>query len=480
MSVEELRAGFERLASTVVPEAQPYQQVLRRARRRRRWRRTRFGAAFAGLLVAGTTLVSPLGVGGGFPDGGWFGRGVADDGHPVTSDWAWQLIESPTRGNLAADSELVEELRAAARARSALPEARVLFVHEFAESRSAVVAHYSDTRASLSTFTARRGAGTGALVEGGGLRNYPVAPFQVVGDSTANFREGWSSDWLGGLAPAGCAVSTSGDATVDGTGGVRRSWQPAPTGDYVLAQRRPVGQSWQVSCAGTVRSRGPAGHGVAEASAYSPGPGPALDAWSGPVDQANATAAAGLYRELTSAAGLRAVDPVLRWSGTLVDAGRSQPAALIGPRSGPGPVVLHVGVATDALVGLTTRALDEPDEEETMAASRKDWSLVSTGTVGDAGLLATRLPERVGAHAVASDRLLVVPGPGAVRVEAVDAAGAVLGSAPVTGGAAVLPLPGQASAVRSVDGAGKTLARTSPGQFDPGRRLFGEELLSDW
>ncbi|WP_326557812.1 hypothetical protein [Micromonospora sp. NBC_01796] len=473
MSVDELRAGFRRLTDPVLPSEDPYGEVLRRARSRRRNRFAGFGAAGAALLALALSGPAIVGV------GGWQGA-PPSEGYPVESEWTWRLIDSPTRGNLAGDTELVSDLTRALADESPLPGVKVLFVHDFARSRVALVADYSDSAASLSVLREDRGASAGDLARSDGLRNARLDPFVnahgLLGDEEVRV-----SFWQLGLAPAGCTVATSEHATIGPDGAVRRVWQPAPTGDYAVSEEMPAAR-WRTTCDGVVRQEGPVEPGIDEIDDLAaPSDPEAASDWTTLLDRPTGQAALASYQELVGPAGLAATRPVVRWAGTVTDGAHAVPAALLGPATGPGAVVLQVGAESKALVALVDNNQATPDDSATGAANRAGWSLVAPGTADDSGVIAVRVPARAGGRAVASDRMLVVGPASAATVEAVDATGAVVGSARMERGAAILILLTRDEVtLRVLDATGKQVVATVTPEHAAGQQLFGEPIVSAW
>lgn len=488
MSVDELRSGLARLAGTVVPEGQPYGLLIRQARRRRRARLAGLGTAAAAALTV--ALVGPTALA---PGGG--SGPSASDGYPVTSEWAWRLLESPPRGNLAADPALLQELtrafdedREEVGISDALPKVRVLFVDESSGFRQVVVAYHSDTSASLVMLTGPRGASVRQLHWAVG--NLPVTPLSALGLINESSREAKTPEgavpWLLGLAPVGCEMSTTESASIATNGTIRRRWKPVSTRDYVLKDQRTMRGWWRVECDGIVRQSGPIGFGIGEVTGVLPGkpvarpsgptPGESPAPWgAGSV----AEAGLGVYQALLDRVGLPAPSaPAVRWSGRLAD---GDDVVVVGPRTGVGPVVLHNGENIKTMMALAGADDAKPDDEPTMATSRADWSLTATAVAGSADLIAVRVPERAGGHATIGDRLLVVPPPTAVRVVAVDKVGKTINSADVVAGAATLSLPvGQAATLRALDDRGEPLATATIDEPDHGERLFGEQLTLNW
>ncbi|MEV4626800.1 hypothetical protein AB0J90_10995 [Micromonospora sp. NPDC049523] len=471
MSVDELRAGFRRLTDPVLPSEDPYGEVLRRARSRRRTRFAGFGVAGAALLALVLSGPAVVGVGG-WPDA------PPSEGYPVESDWTWRLIDSPTRGNLAGDTGLVADLTRTLAAESALPRVKVLFVHDFARSRVALVADYSDAAASLSVLREDRGASAGDLARSDGLRDARLDPF-VTAHGVLGDEEVRVSFWQVGLAPAGCTVATSEHATIGPDGVVRRVWQAAATGDYVVNEVMPAAR-WRTTCDGVIRQQGPAEPGIGELSALTaPSDPEAASGWAPLLDRPTGQAALASYQELVGSAGLAAAGPVVRWAGTLTEGAHEVPAVLLGPATGPGAVVLQVGAEPKALVALVDD--DHAAPGDSAAANGAGWSLVAPGTADDSGVIAVRVPERSGGHAVASDRMLVVGPASAATVEAVDATGTVIESARMERGAAILTLPaGEKVTLRVLDETGDQVVAAVTPEHAEGQQLFGEPIVSAW
>lgn len=483
MSVENVRAGFARLAETVVPEADPYGRLVRRGRRRRR-------ARFAGLsgivatVVAGALVGAPHFAGVGSP-----GPSQTGHGYPIESEWVRQLLASPTRGNLAADKRFVADVEAVfgrergrALAPDGLSKATVLFAHEVGNTRTVAVAFHSDDRAGLVVKADRAGASATELLDAGGMFDAPVTPFLTFLDTRSD-QPGMSvTHFTVGLAPNGCEVSTSDSAMIGPDGAVRRQWRAEPTGSYVVREgdyRMAARELWRVTCAGQVRHQAPAQR-VDEVGDRAPTATVASDGARGTVDGVTAAAAGEVWRDLTGATGIATAGPSVLWGGSIPDKRAGVPAVLVGPSTGRGPVVLQMGARGEAMVALGGRgAAGLPAEVETLAASRADWSLAAT-SVGAGVLVAVRVPEREGGHAVLGERLLVLGPPTAVRVVAVGAGGAAVAEAQLDGGAGLLSVPWPANVtLRVFDGRGDLVA-DAPFVEQDGLRLFGEQLISNW
>ncbi|MEO3775516.1 hypothetical protein ABGB16_01430 [Micromonospora sp. B11E3] len=480
MSVDELRAGLARIAAGVVPDEDPYGRLLRHARRRWRRRFAGYGAAVAALLVAALAGPATLGAAG-LPWG-------PDDrrpggGYPVDSPWTWRLLDSPPRGSLAGDANLVAELtRVFGAARdefgmAELPTVRILWIDESAGFRQLVVAYHSDDSAALVTREAPLGTPPGKLVDIGGYANLRPEPFTVLdlGFGSRTVQRTWTL----GLAPAGCAVSYARSARVVGPA-VQRRWTPAPIGDHMLVEPGFAQGWWRVECDGQTRQEGPIGfsrelHGKGAVPPDLPRDDrPATSALM--LDAEMVRPAAESWRGLANLGGLAEPTPVIRWAGRL----DGEQAVLLGS-PGKGPLVLHVGSGDGGLLALATEEQATPDDTETAATSRAGWPLVATGITPAYDLAAVRVPARSGGHAVLTDRLLVVPARAtAVRVEAV-ADGRVRAAAPVGAGAAELTLPvGAEVTLRALDRNGRVVASGRLVELAEGERLFDERIVSNW
>ncbi|WP_123827023.1 hypothetical protein [Micromonospora globispora] len=487
MSVDELRTGLARIAATVVPDEDPYDRLMRHARRRRRSRWAGLGALLAALLT--TAVVAPAtGVGG---LGNWLRDPEQGSGYRVTNDWVWRLINSPTRGSLAADGPLLDELtrvfdrnRDEAGMGSALPAVKVLFADDSSGVRQVVVAYHSDTSAALVAKTGELGARPQDLVRAGGISNLPILPFTMVGGGPDG--KGQGSRWLLGLAPAGCTVWSAPSATLTAEGAVGRTWRRAATPGYLLLDEQRIRGWWRVECGGTIREEGPVGVRTGELSGRQSAP--ALDpraTSTGPLSPDDELrqveqAAVNSYRLLAETAGLPGTPvPVRRWSGRIPGAG--VPASIAGPASGVGPAVLQLGTGHDALLALAAANDARRDDTGTLAASRADWALAATAVSSSAGLTAIRLPARAGGHAILTDQLLVAPAQEEAVLVTATGSGAQRAVAPVTNGAAILSLPlGAEVTLRVLNADGKVLDVQALHEPATGERIFNEQLVSTW
>ncbi|MGR6321315.1 hypothetical protein Q2K19_19185 [Micromonospora soli] len=481
MSVDELRAGLARIAETVVPGPDPYERLMRHARRRCRRRFAGLGAAVAAVLVAALAGPAALTAADLRPrvDDSRIGHG-----HRIDSTWSRRLIDSPTRGSLAGDQAFVAKVarlfdrrRAEVLMADDLPTVKVLYADESAGFRQVVLVYHSATAAALVSREGPVGASPDRLLRGDGLSNAPVDPFNLL--SAASGTPGAQRQWLLGLAPAGCRVSLGRTAHPDDLG-LRRQWQAVPTDGYVLVDQASTDGWWRVECDGQVRQEGPMWFAETDGPAND-GAYPDDGRWASSAEPPNPTVArqAGrMYAALARQSGLvDAARPVIRWSGRLDTAGG---AAVLLAAPGKGPLLLQAGDSGAAPLAALATTRDPAPTEPAAPAGPLRSPLVATGYAPADDLLAVRVPASDGDRAVLTDQLFVVPGEGVSRIEAV-ADGKVRASAAVTGGAALLTLPvGSPVLLRGLDREG--VVRSSGPLHEPatGERIFNEPLVSNW
>ncbi len=413
MSIDELRAGFSRLATQTRPAPQPYARLI--ARRRKRFRLRLAGIA-AALLAAVVSAPLALQAGSAPP-------GPPPMPMPFTA-WTKRLIDSPTRGSLAGNTALIEELerafiakRGADRVPEALDRTKVLFAHDIGAVRHVLVAHYSDTRAYLVLRYADAAAGIAQLMNAGAAFYPSPGPFFVT---ITSFEGGLT---VLGVAPGGCLISTS-----DG---------PAAMRDYVARDDAPEGEVWRVSCEGKEM----------EARSLNPHGGLMLL-----PDRLSA------YKWFTGRVG------AVRWdrNGTTV----------IAPQTGAGPAILVLGEGEDGVL-----ALDPPDgaPRPSRAVGGSSRTLVGTGNAYATGdIVVVRVPQRAGNGAELSNQLLVL-GPAGSRAEAISNAGLSLATVELTDGIGYLV----------VDIGAATRIKVGSVSFDfnepaEGVRLFEQPLFNRW
>ncbi|MCW3814193.1 hypothetical protein ONA91_06950 [Micromonospora sp. DR5-3] len=483
MSVDELRAGLAKIAEAVVPDPDPYERLLRHARRRRRRRFAGFAATVAAVLAAALAgpALSPAGL-----------HHRADDlplghGHRIDSPWSWRLINSPTRGSLAGDEAFVAEVarlfdhgRDEVRMAADLPKVKVLYADESAGFRQVVLAYHSATAAALVTREGPAGASPARLLRGDGQSNGRVEPFNLL--TATSGMPGAQKQWLLGLAPAGCRISL-GRAAYAGQSGLRRQWQAQPTDGYLLVEQAASDGWWRVECDGQVRQEGPMWFAETDRAGNADETYPDDGRWAPTAEPPNPTVArqAGqVYQALARQAGLvDAARPAIRWSGRLDAQGGE--AVLLATQDREGPTLLLTGdTGAGPLLALATDQDPAPTDPAPAPAGPLRPPLVATGYGPADDLLAVRVPVRDGDRAVLGGQLLVVPCKGVTRIEAV-ADGAVRASAPVAGGAALLALPvGSVVMLRGLDRNGAVRCYGPLLERASGERVFNEPLVSNW
>ncbi len=468
MSVDELKRGFDRLASGVVPVEDPYGRLMQRKRRRWRVRTGKLAAAVAAVavsVVAAGVALQGAGDRGGTGFHGW----------AVTSDWTWRLINSPTRGDLADDAAVIDEILAVERssANENLPHTKVLFAGNVGTRTVALVARYSDTHAVLDSPSALRGTSQW-LGSGNGVMS-PVVTL------ASRFIPDESAQWTLVLAPDGCETSTN-VGTYDGMRD--RTWQPAPTGDW-LVNDSATPPYLRVTCGGVTRQQGPlADLNRLDIDLSRTGLSPAPQgATAGPVLTGAALTAAGVlaFDQLAEAMHRTSGADVV-WTGRVPGDVESGDAVLVVGDGPVRPVVLLIaGIDLQPIVALEPPRYGSGDEDPAENQSIRQWSLVSTGSAAEGDLIAVRVPRRAGARAELTDRVLATTPTTAVRVEALDRDGNVVAQADVTDGVAVLALRLSAAvSLNAVDANGVAVATTPFVEPKAGARVFNEKIINNW
>jgi len=453
MSTEQLQRGFADLAGDVVPMDDPYGRLMRRAHRRRFGRIASALAAVLAMLGIGAAaaLVAVLPTVGTRPDS-------RDPGHVVTSDWAWRLINSPARGNLADDDDFADRLDRylSRRPNSALPQTRILFAEDVDGLQLAVVARYSATNAVVESVSTSNNFGNTTGEEQ--LRPAPtiVTGFGIVSGGPTLV-----------LTPPGCGVSTSAPIAKPG---VARVWS-APAGDWLLL---PAGEApvIRVGCEGTIRQQGPVAivHEAAPRQVSTPDP---------------AGYAVADFEQLTRALQL-SPEPSVAWSGEVTLGGPStmdnrETRTLVVVRGGRGagqPLLCYLaGPEPNAWVAREfTKNLSRSDPVD----RSPDFSLVSTAVTGGGAVELIRVPGRHEGRVGLTEDLLVLVPSGAVRVEASEA-GAVVGRAGVVDGAAVVSVRmGSPTTVLAYGPDDAEVGLADLVEPARGERLFNELLITNW
>ena len=278
MSIDELKAGFARLAEPVVPQEDPYGRLLRRARRSRRVRVTGWGTVLAAGFAA--ALLAPLAApGAGTPTPVPSASTSEYVGGGGITPWVQRLLDTPARGNLASDHAFTSAVVARVNPRSLdfapdLDRRTVLFAGDVGTYRAVLVALHSQTRqmgvwlvsgagSSAQDLTDIRGVDTPARLK--------VLPEELAPFTATTVADGNTHRYLSiGLAPAGCQVATK---DIEHP----QSWQDSTTGDYLVRTDQLVATTEayvRVTCDGVVRHQGPLNDG-AQQDIVPPTPTPA-------------------------------------------------------------------------------------------------------------------------------------------------------------------------------------------------------------
>jgi hypothetical protein len=368
-----------------------------------------------------------------------------------------RLAKAPVRGNLSDDRELIADAQRVFHEfepeYQGAKDPNLVFLNRTEQMIQAVVIYTSGDQPvavarSISSRSSMKELAS-ADAKGGSL---PLSPFLVlpVMDFYGKTRG------VVGLAPPGCLIehSTKGGFAPDGSW--VRSFEPEPTGDYVVREARTVNELWRVSCEGKVRE-------VRTADDY-------LDAL-GP--EQNATV---MYDRVVRFSGLTpGKGGMIQWRGKIP--GVRSELTLVVPQPLPGPAMLAVGPFPKAVI-----ATDLPENlpAPSTSGARDDWSMISLGIAGD-GVTVVRMPQMIGDRPVLGDQVFVYTDTDATRVEALDPQLQIVATAPVNQGVAILSFgPGLADAVRAVTSGGKPISSVRFAEPAAGPRLLGDQLLKDW
>ncbi|MEE6262222.1 hypothetical protein [Plantactinospora sonchi] len=456
----DLRDGLARLAEPVVSRPEPYRRLLERLRRQRRRRALTAGAAAVAVVVAAVPLLG--GTVRGF-DAEPAGPVELQPPGQIDTPLERQLLDSPPRGNLAGDHELIDNIARGYRAARAellvdpaLDAVRVLFAHDLPNARLVVVAFTDDdSQAVLREAIADPGASvrglldkTGTPVDALGFGPiFSISRMPAAGTSPDDVRLA--------LGPSGCVVeaSSNGQLTADGT--VRRDWRPIGGDGYAVTGPEQAAERWRFSCDGVPRydvSFGSAS-GRPDATAVPPGT----------PDSVDPTAAANAARWLTDALdrnGLAVGSVRLRWHGRIPGAPADTPPVLLVTSCGSGG-----GCAALLQVGMGRFEPPSPaDEAQTVRYSR--WLTA----VGRPDLVVAPIPTD-------PDGVLVVGPDSATRVELVGDGNRVVAEGPLKDGVGRLE-PGEEKVrtIRVYD-ASDRLVTSMPARPEFGSVHFGEERV---
>ncbi|WP_144118858.1 hypothetical protein [Catellatospora sichuanensis] len=425
--IEELRATLDRHAAQVTPQPDPYPRVVSRHHRRRR-RVTAAIAAVAMLLV-----VAP---------GAWLlGRPqpyLPVAGPPPAA--LLPLLNSPTRGSLAADNAYIESLRQMAAdlamnddsTGSRLPDdpamIKVLFAGDIGARRIAVVASV-DGKPLVAAFQGEPGDGADEL------KHSMLSMMEPALGTGFAMGSGNAERTFLLLGPVGAVYETA-ETRYTGTG-VKRSWTRLDAPDGYVGIADLVGQQrFRVLTGGTVLYETEGGAAAAPGKPVTVDPQPA-GGRGRPMPAAATQIAAGLAT-LTRLTGPDVTYRVL-WSDEI---------DMPGTTTGRAAIVTVQAVTADGGGPYTTGTIDTGD------GSYRDHPS-GYGIAGDVehSLLAMRLPW----YQVESDHLQIVAPPAAVRAEVVR--GAQTAEAALVNGVGGLAVPlGSQLTIRVYDAAGALLA----------------------
>ncbi|BCJ72708.1 hypothetical protein CS0771_22520 [Catellatospora sp. IY07-71] len=477
MSERDLIDGLARLAGPVVPGEDPYARLMARHRRARRNRAAGWSAA--AVLAAVAALLGPIGIrGGAFPVlGGPSGTPSAPadlpPGQPLTP-WVTRLLESPTRGPLAADTAFVERLTAllASRRIEAVPggHIKVLFVGDVGDSRIVLAARRNGTHYVGVSIFDRRGATADELAaaateqrQEGSSVIVSMQGFAPFATATKQVPNAVGADWeTAGIVPLGCRIDAA-DAYREPV-----TWRPVPGGDYIASTA--AGEWYRVTCDGTVVYQGPGTGGVGLRAARTLSESELDAALAHCRGEADRTVAARLLREpwLDNAVG----SPRLLYLGRI--ASGPQESAAIGIAVTPtehGRWLLSTlsdnvgssGWSTDADLGAA----------DAVIAVEKRWERADDGPW---------LVQPDGPPAAEPVPFLVLAPRTARTIQVLDAAGKVTASAPLTDGVGTVHLD-RPMRLRALDASGAVVGtgRAPLPQSNPGPEAHPRvPQITDW
>jgi hypothetical protein len=402
-----LRHAFREAAETVVPRPDPVRRLLRR--RQRRWAGL---GAFAAAVAATAALVPAL-------------QPAAPDEQrrplPPLPKWTLALVESPTRGSLAGDRDLLRAVQDAAA--YGTDGIKVLFLGDVHDHRFLVFVRYDQESAMVYHSDGPGETSVADLVR-------TAVPGQLGPLVTVAGREAP----LGlALAPATCTIARSIGVSTGVGNTVERKWTDVPDGSWTVRGPSDLPERWQVTCDGVVRSEAPADeirdfdHEIDVIAAAAVQHGPVLPRWTGPIEGTTGT-----------------------W--TLSTAQLPDNSVAVTLSTGP----------ADRMTVVT--GFSPPQDE--------GRGLMSTAISADPDVIAIRVPYQPG---YLGERVLIYTAkPGAAGATVRAEIGTM--SKPLAGGVAVMNTKG--GPVTVTDAAGAELGTTWLLEEVP--QLFGEEIVSNW
>ena len=485
---ERLRIELARSVGALRPAPDPMGRLLAR-RRRRRHRRTGALVAVVALVLAGgavTTAGAPTRTPDALPTPDAFPTPDASATAPdpfsvITSEWTRQLLTAPTRGNLAADTDLVAELTRQLAGKQlrwkvdpALDRVKVLLVADVPGARVLGASYYNDTHAVHLHSAGPPGTSAAQLANGefgGGVEG--LKPFSVDSSAaglTAEPASGESAYYVAALAPPGCQIATSRDARIEAGGTVSRTW--VDQGDYVVRPGQDFNTWWRFICAGVVHDvrLGPL---MLDTPAMLAGPPVTERGYAEPVLVTRAMAA---WRSMPglSVSRYRAV-----WGGT--PSGVTAPVVVVVGEVPGGGVQVCALTGTGEFPMLTSAVAAGPLDVEGPSFAPSPGidagAAVTTAVAESADLVAVRLPDAANAY-VLSDRLLVIAPAAATELRVT---GTSPQTVPLIDGVGVITAKVPAGLiVRAVDNGGRTLAQLKIAEPDADGLVFGQALLQRW
>jgi hypothetical protein len=267
MTIEELKAGFARLAEPIVPVEDPYGRLLRRARRTRRIRLTGWGSALAAGIVAAilVPLLGPVTSAGLTPGPS---AGPDDNRGVEITGWVQRLLDSRTRGNLARDRTYLDTVTQRIKPADfgfspELVHRTVLYAADVGAYRALLVAFTSERRQMGVWLVGDQGAPAEQLADAGPRliasgpaydNKVKVMPEELQPFTVTAVADARSHRYLSvGLAPSGCRVATKDDSQPD-------IWAQVGTVDFV-ERSDPLATSMstlvRVTCDGVVHYQAP-------------------------------------------------------------------------------------------------------------------------------------------------------------------------------------------------------------------------------
>ncbi|WP_117214222.1 hypothetical protein [Allorhizocola rhizosphaerae] len=400
MSEHELRQAFRELTAPVRPSADGYDVVMRRHRRGRRALTSVKVLAGVLVVVAAWPVIGRIQSGVSDPDGPIF-RPPNDNG-PMTP-WVRALIDAPTRGSLAADAAFLAEVVAL----HDVPfgsRLKVLFAGDVGDFRIVLTAYHDSDRQIGVRLTAPRGTPAHRLGE-----DFFASPLTPYTAHTMITRDAmWPTIVILGLAPQGCAI-----ATAKGQG----SWQQGADPATMVHEGDPSGWQARVTCSGVVRYQGP----LDSSTSYSQ-----IDTFT-PTDAQVSQALEGARGSVPWQAAHDLVSECSLGDAFKILYGGTVPGSR-------GPVYVAWCRLLDGRWEIRVRE----HNGSVLAGLPADADLTAPGTI---------------VAAPSSAGVIVVAPATASKVDLVDAAGTLVGSAPLSEGVGVLPR-GSKGTLRATDPAG--------------------------